>query len=68
MKTLDNIRDVFKNLKHKKPQTIFCPRCANPNLQLYSGLDFWLTPKQYVCTKCGYVGPVYMELEKVDKE
>ncbi|MCX8150342.1 MAG: hypothetical protein N3D85_02410 [Candidatus Bathyarchaeota archaeon] len=66
MKILDNIRDVFKSLKHKKPQIFFCPRCAHPKLQLYSVLALWLTPQQYVCTKCGYVGPVYMELEKAN--
>jgi hypothetical protein len=34
---------------------------------LYSGLDFWLTPKKYVCADCGYVGPIIMELEKEEE-
>ncbi len=67
MKTLGNIRDVFKKVKHKKPSLIFCPKCANPKLHLYSGLDLWLTPQKYVCDKCGYIGPIFMELEKEEE-
>jgi hypothetical protein len=31
-------------------------------------LDIWLTPKQYLCQSCGYVGIVVMELEKEKEE
>jgi len=64
MKLLQNVREVFKTLKHRKPSQIFCPKCCSPKMRLYSNLDFWLTPKKYVCEKCGYVGPIFMELEK----
>jgi predicted RNA-binding Zn-ribbon protein involved in translation (DUF1610 family) len=64
MKLLQNVREVFKTLKHRKPSQIFCPKCCSPKMRLYSSLDFWLTPKKYVCEKCGYVGPIFMELEK----
>lgn len=33
-------------------------------MHLSSSLDYWLTPKKYVCENCGYVGPIVMELEK----
>jgi len=64
MKLLQNIREVFKTLKYRKPSKIYCPRCGSPKIRLSSSLDYWLTPKKYVCENCGYVGPIVMELEK----
>ncbi|XES76519.1 MAG: hypothetical protein ACBZ72_10080 [Candidatus Bathyarchaeia archaeon] len=64
MKKLSNIRDVFRAIKHKKPTQIFCPRCGSPKLRLSSSFDYWLLPQRYVCSECGYVGTVFMELEK----
>jgi hypothetical protein len=29
-----------------------------------SGTDFWLTPARYLCDECGYLGSLFMELEK----
>ncbi len=63
MKRLQNIRDVFKTIKHRKPSAFYCPRCCSPKINLHSGLDIWLTPRNYVCETCGYVGPVVLELE-----
>jgi transcription elongation factor Elf1 len=67
MKMLHNVREVLKSLKHRKPATIYCPRCCSSKISLYSGLDLWLTPKKYVCAECGYVGPIIMELEKEEE-
>jgi len=64
MKLLQNIREVFKTLKRRKPSKIYCPRCGSPKIRLSSSLDYWLTPKKYVCENCGYAGPIVMELEK----
>ena len=63
MKKLDGIRGLFKDTKHRRPTQIFCPRCASPKIQLNSSLDVWLTPKQYYCEECGYLGMIVMELE-----
>jgi len=68
MKTLQNLRDVFKTIKHQKPAKIYCPRCASPNLTLSSSLDYWLLPQKYACKECGYIGSVYMELEKEEEK
>jgi hypothetical protein len=27
-------------------------------------MDYWLTPRKYICRKCGYSGPIVMEIEK----
>jgi predicted RNA-binding Zn-ribbon protein involved in translation (DUF1610 family) len=67
MKLLENMREVFKTLKRRKPSKIYCPRCGSPKIHLSSSLDYWLTPKKYVCDDCGYVGLIVMELEKEEK-
>jgi predicted RNA-binding Zn-ribbon protein involved in translation (DUF1610 family) len=64
MKLLQDIKEAFKTLKHRKPTKIYCPRCGSPKIHLSSSLDYWLTPKKYVCENCGYIGPIIMELEK----
>jgi transcription elongation factor Elf1 len=64
MKKLDNIREILKNTTHKKPTAIFCPRCASPKIHLTTTLAIGLTPRQYYCEQCGYVGTIVMELEK----
>jgi len=68
MRLLQNLREVLKTLKHRKPSKIYCPRCGSPKLHLSSGFDYWLTPKKYTCENCGYTGPIVMELEKEDSQ
>ena len=68
MKKIDGVRGIFKNVKHQKPTHIYCPRCASPKIALSSSLAVWLTPKEYFCENCGYLGMVVMELEKEKEE
>ena len=68
MKKTDDIRDVLKSAKHRKPTQIYCPRCASPKIKLSSSLAVWLTPKEYYCENCGYRGIIVMELEVDEKE
>jgi hypothetical protein len=35
---------------------------------LSNSLAIWLTPKQYYCEECGYLGIIVMELEKEESE
>jgi hypothetical protein len=61
---------VLKSIKHKKSAMIFCPRCASPDIKStagFGGINMWLTPPKYFCKKCGYVGPIVMELEKEEE-
>ncbi|RLI18263.1 hypothetical protein DRO44_01620 [Candidatus Bathyarchaeota archaeon] len=67
MKLLQNLREVLKTLKHRRPSKIYCPRCGSPKIHLSSNLDYWLTPKKYFCENCGYTGPIVMELEKEEE-
>jgi predicted RNA-binding Zn-ribbon protein involved in translation (DUF1610 family) len=64
MKLLQDIKEVLKTLSYRRPTNIYCPRCGSPKIHLSSSLDYWLTPKKYVCENCGYIGPIIMELEK----
>jgi uncharacterized Zn finger protein len=64
MKLMENLREVLRSLKHRRPDKIYCPRCCSPKVKMHSTFDLWLTPTKYVCTECGYVGPVFLELEK----
>jgi len=62
---LKNLREVFRGLKRRRSASIkLCPRCGSPKIRLSSSLDIWLTPEQYVCERCGYKGPIVMEVEK----
>jgi predicted RNA-binding Zn-ribbon protein involved in translation (DUF1610 family) len=67
MRILEDLREVFKALKHREPSKIYCPKCGSPKIHLSSSLDYWLTPKKYVCDECGYKGQIVMELEKEEK-
>jgi predicted RNA-binding Zn-ribbon protein involved in translation (DUF1610 family) len=64
MKLLQDIKEVLKTLSCRRPTKIYCPRCGSQKIHLSSSLDYWLTPKKYVCDNCGYIGPIIMELEK----
>ncbi len=64
MGILENVYRVFKGLKREKLVPKICPRCRSSRLRLSSRFDIWLTPEQYVCGKCGYKGPVVMEIEE----
>jgi transposase-like protein len=68
MKPLENLRNVFKTVKHQKSTAhMFCPRCGSPRLSLSSSLEYWLLPQQYTCKDCGYFGALYMTLEKEEE-
>jgi len=55
-------------MKRSQPTPKFCPRCGSSEIQLSSRFDLWLFPEQYVCLKCGYKGPVVLELEKEEEK
>ena len=67
MKIIEEFNHFFKNLKHRSPSAIFCPKCGNPKLKESSSFDSWLIPAKYICKNCGYSGLIYMELEKKDE-
>jgi predicted RNA-binding Zn-ribbon protein involved in translation (DUF1610 family) len=68
MKLFHKVNDLVRNLKHRRPTKIFCPRCCSPEIRKSSSFDSWLIPTRYICGKCGYFGPLIMELEKKEGE
>jgi transposase-like protein len=68
MKKLENVRELFKTLKHRKPTRIYCPRCCSPKIHPTSSFNNWLIPSKYVCSNCGYTGSIVMELEKEEEK
>ncbi len=68
MKKLIGFREIIKNTRHRKITNIFCPRCCSPKIRLNTSLDIWLTPRQYYCEDCGYIGILVMELEKEEEQ
>ena len=65
MGTFRDLREVVKNLKHRKTTAnIYCPCCGSPRLKLAGGADFWLNPGKRVCLDCGYRGFIVMEKEE----
>jgi predicted RNA-binding Zn-ribbon protein involved in translation (DUF1610 family) len=68
MKLLGNMREVIKTLKHHTPSKIFCPRCGSSEISLASRFLYGVTPRLYVCRRCGYNGPLVMELEKEENQ
>jgi transposase-like protein len=64
MGLLQDIVEVLKTVKHRKPSKMYCPKCGSPGIRLSGRMNYWLAPPKYVCKGCGYSGPVVMELEK----
>jgi hypothetical protein len=47
-------------IRRKYVTTKLCPNCLN-KLDPIDELSGWVTPEEYVCSKCGYVGRVALE-------
>ena len=54
--------DILKLFKRGRGGVKLCPVCETPSLKSSSPLNGWLTPQIYICTKCGYKGPIYLEV------
>lgn len=43
-----------------------CPKCKEAKLKNFVNISGWLAPNMYECTACGYVGPLYLEVDPED--
>ena len=69
MKRLKELLKILVSLKRPPKRAVkLCPKCGSPDISLSSSLDSWLTPEQYVCRKCGYKGPVVLEVDVEEDE
>jgi len=66
MRIIQNLREIFKTLKHRniaENSKKYCPRCGSKNLKLK--INWFMVPSQiYKCPNCGYEGPIFMEKEQ----
>ena len=58
----------LKTPNTENPPKSTVPRCASPKIALSNSLAVWLTPKQYYCEDCGYLGIIVMELDEETKD
>ncbi len=68
MGSIKNFREVVKSLKHRRACAKLCPRCGSPELEFSTRFDVWLLPEQYLCRRCGYRGPIVMEIDREELE
>ena len=70
MGILKNLKEVLKELKHKRLSNLatkFCPKCKSSNIRISSSFNMGgIAPVQYFCEKCGYNGPITIELDTDD--
>jgi ribosomal protein S27AE len=60
---MQTLREVFGGLKRRRPTRKYCPQCGDPGVHLSSRFDLWLFPEKYACEKCGYTGPLVLEID-----
>ena len=65
-------REIAGRLKRRRATPKFCPKCGSPNLNFLSSFEaypkmYGIAPTQYACEKCGYKGPIAMEIDENEK-
>ena len=40
-----------------------CPKCRKPRLKSMMNVSGWLAPPLFECLNCGYVGPIFLEID-----
>ncbi|MFX1376009.1 MAG: hypothetical protein ACFFA0_09375 [Promethearchaeota archaeon] len=43
-----------------------CPKCKEPKLKSAVNVSGWLAPNFVECTKCGYMGHFFIEIDPED--
>ena len=65
-------REIVRGLKRRRATPKFCPRCGSPELEFSSSFEaypklYGIAPTQYLCERCGYKGPIAMEIDENEK-
>ncbi len=61
---MNTLRELLSVLRRRRKNTVdLCPVCSDTSLRPFNSFSGWLTPPVYLCRKCGYTGPLFLELE-----
>jgi predicted RNA-binding Zn-ribbon protein involved in translation (DUF1610 family) len=66
MERLREFLDIFKQVKHQRPQPIFCPNCRSH--KIFPKDTYGMLPPTYSCRDCDYEGKVVLEMDLEDQE
>jgi predicted RNA-binding Zn-ribbon protein involved in translation (DUF1610 family) len=58
--------EVVRALKRRSESPIACPRCGSLDISKSTGMDGWMLPPLYLCSKCGYAGRLVLEIDSQD--
>jgi predicted RNA-binding Zn-ribbon protein involved in translation (DUF1610 family) len=58
----------FKDKKKHSRRIRVCPFCKQPTLRAADSISGWMTADIYKCDKCGYRGPVFIEVDPEELE
>lgn len=62
MPWLKGLSDILFEVRHRAPRPVFCPRCGSHEMKVKEG--YGILPAVYTCAKCGYEGPLVLEIEE----
>ncbi len=65
MPLTEGLMDTLRQIRYRRPQPVFCPRCESNDIHLIQ--NFGILPEKYRCHSCGYEGVIVLELIE-DKE
>lgn len=62
MPSFKGLKDTLNQVKHRKPQPVFCPKCLSAEVSIVQ--HFGIMPTTYRCNKCGYEGYIMFERDE----
>lgn len=57
-----------KNTKKHSRKIRVCPFCKQPTLRVADSISGWMTAEIFKCDRCGYRGPVFIEVDPKELE
>jgi len=59
--TLKGFWETIRQIRHRRPQPKFCPKCKGHNI--YPTSFIGILPTTYRCMDCGYEGILVLEVD-----
>jgi transposase-like protein len=61
---MNGLLETIRSLKRGRHDLRVCPRCGSTRIHSVGMFSGWILPDRYVCDNCGYMGFLFLELEK----